>query len=77
MQKGFNAWYRTSWVSGYQKDKTSLDLMMQEVMGFWDGSGTSWTICKMLIAEVIGEIFIMLLMNFFGRKTISKRLKTS
>jgi len=51
--------------------------MMQEVMGFWDGSGTSWTICKMLITEVIGEIFIVLLMIFLEEKTISKRLKTS
>jgi len=42
--------------------------MMQEVMGFWDGSGTSWTICKVLITEVIGEIFIMLLMIFWQKK---------
>ena len=34
---------RTTWVSRYQKGKTSLAC---EMMGFWDGSGISWTICK-------------------------------
>ena len=33
--------YRTYWVRWYQKGKIS-----QEIMGFWDGSGISWTICK-------------------------------
>ena len=33
--------YRTNWVRWYQKGKIS-----QEIMGFWDGSGISWTICK-------------------------------
>ena len=35
---------RTIWVIQYQKDKISL--MRQEMMGFRDGSGSSWTICK-------------------------------
>ena len=29
-----------------QEGKTSLDIMRQEMTGFWDGSGISWTICK-------------------------------
>jgi len=34
-------------VSRDQKDKTSVDINeTQEMMGFWDGSGISWTICK-------------------------------
>jgi len=37
---------RTTRISWYQKGKTSLDLTRQEMMGFWDGSGFSWTICK-------------------------------
>jgi len=36
----------TTWVRRCQKGKTSLDLMRQEMMGFWDGCGISWTICK-------------------------------
>jgi len=38
---------RKTWVSRYQKGKTSMD-MRQEMMGFSfsDGSGISWTICK-------------------------------
>ena len=30
----------------YEKGKTILDLMRQEMMGFWNGSGMSWTMCK-------------------------------
>jgi len=34
----------TAWVSRYQKRKSSRDLNdRQEMMGFWDGSGISWT----------------------------------
>jgi len=35
---------RTTGVSLHQKGKTSLDL--NEEIGFLDGSGISWTICK-------------------------------
>jgi len=35
---------RTTWVNRYQKGKTSLILMRQEMMGFWDVNGISWTI---------------------------------
>jgi len=31
------------WVSQYQKGKTNLDLLEQEIVS---GSGISWTICK-------------------------------
>jgi len=34
---------RTTWVSRYQKDKTNLDLLKQEIVS---GSGISWAICK-------------------------------
>ena len=38
---------RTTWASRCQKGKTSLDLNdAREMMGFGDGSGISWTICK-------------------------------
>jgi len=37
---------RTVWVSRYQKGKTSLDLNEAMMIGFWDVSGISWTICK-------------------------------
>jgi len=39
---------RTTWVSRYQKGKTSLDLndALQQMTGFVDGSGISWIICK-------------------------------
>jgi len=37
---------RTTWVSRYQKNKTSLDLKRQKITEFSDGSGISWTICK-------------------------------
>jgi len=33
----------TSWVSQYQKGKTNLDLLEQEIES---GSGISWAICK-------------------------------
>jgi len=33
----------TIWVSQYQKGKTNLDLLEQEIMS---GSGISWAICK-------------------------------
>jgi len=36
---------RTTWVSQYQKGKTSLDLNKVRDDGVWDGSGISWTIC--------------------------------
>jgi len=43
----FNSLYsRTTWVSRYQKGKPVWIKMRQEMMGFWDGSGISWTICK-------------------------------
>ena len=38
---------RTTWVSRYQKGKTSLDLNdARDDGGFCDGSGISWTIYK-------------------------------
>jgi len=37
---------RTTRVSRYQNGDTSLDLMRQETMRFWDGIGISWTTCK-------------------------------
>jgi len=52
---------KTTWISRYQKGKTSLDLNEARdcaafirhnkekriiIMGFRDGSGISWTICK-------------------------------
>jgi len=38
---------RTTSVSQYQKGKTSQDLSeAQQMLGFWDASGISWTICK-------------------------------
>jgi len=36
----------TTWISQYQKGKTSLDLNEATVDGIWDDSGISWTICK-------------------------------
>jgi len=36
----------TTWVSWYQKGKTSLDLNEARDDGVWDGSGINWTICK-------------------------------
>ena len=32
---------RTTWVSRYQKGKTSLDLMRQTMMGFWDAAASA------------------------------------
>jgi len=40
------AFSRTTWVSQFQKGKTSLDLNEARDEGFCDGSGISWTICK-------------------------------
>ena len=37
---------RTTWVSRYQRGKSSLDLNEAREMGFRDGSGISWTTCK-------------------------------
>ena len=37
---------RTTWLSRYQKGKTSLDLNEARYYGDCDGSGVSWTICK-------------------------------
>ena len=37
---------RTTWVSRYQKGKTSLGLNEARDDGVCDGSGISWTICK-------------------------------
>jgi len=37
---------RTTWVSRYQKDKTSLDLNEARDDGVLGCSGISWTICK-------------------------------
>ena len=37
---------RTTWVSQYQKGKTTVDLNEASDDGVWDGSGISWTICK-------------------------------
>ena len=43
----FNGFFsRTTWVSRYQKGKTSLDLNEARDYRVWDGSGISWTICK-------------------------------
>jgi len=38
---------RTTWVSRYQKGKTSLDLNEAKDYGIWGCSGISWTICKL------------------------------
>jgi len=39
--------FRTTWISRYQKGKSSLDLNESGDNGFWgDGSGVSWTVCK-------------------------------
>jgi len=38
------SFFRTTWVSQYQKGKTSLDLNEAKEDG--DDSGISWTICK-------------------------------
>jgi len=38
---------RATWVSRYQKGKTSLDLNGTRDDGVWDGSGISWTIGPM------------------------------
>ena len=35
-----------TWVSRYQKGKTSLDVNETRDDGVWDGSGISWIICK-------------------------------
>jgi len=37
---------RTTWVSQYQKGKTTLVLTDARDNWVWDGSGISWTICK-------------------------------
>jgi len=37
---------RTTWVSWHIKVKPVWIYMRQEMMGFWDGSGISWTMCK-------------------------------
>jgi len=37
---------RTTWVSQYQKGKTSLDLNEARDDAVWGCSGISWTICK-------------------------------
>jgi len=37
---------RSTWVSRYQKGKTSLDLNEARDDGVWGCSGISWTICK-------------------------------
>jgi len=43
----FNSLFsRTTWVSGYRKDKNGLDLNEATDNGVWDGSGFSWTTCK-------------------------------
>jgi len=36
----------TTWVSQYQKGKTSLDLNEERDDEVWGCSGISWTICK-------------------------------
>jgi len=47
LQHPFNGLFsRTTWVSLYQKCKTSLYLNEARDDGVWDGSGISWTICK-------------------------------
>ena len=47
-RKGILGFSRTTWVSRYQKGRTSLDLNEARDVGFWDGSGISWTICNNL-----------------------------
>ena len=42
---------RTTWVSRFQKGKTSLDLNEAREDGAWDGSGITWTICKQSAAR--------------------------
>ena len=37
---------RTTWVSQYQKGKTSLDLNEARDDGVWGYNGFGWTICK-------------------------------
>jgi len=37
---------RTTWVSQYQKGKLVWIEVRPEMVGFWDGGGISWTICK-------------------------------
>jgi len=41
-----NLFSKTTWVSRYQKGKTSLDLNKARGDGVWGCSGISWTICK-------------------------------
>ena len=38
--------FRTTWVSQYQKGETCLDLNVARDDGVWGCSGISWTICK-------------------------------
>jgi len=33
--------FRTNWVSQYQKNKTSVDIMKQNMMGFWDAAASA------------------------------------
>ena len=43
----FNSLFsRTTWVSRHQKGKPFWILLEQEMMGWWEGSGISWTICR-------------------------------
>ena len=46
---------RTTWVSRYQKGKTSLDLMRQEMLGFWDGSGISGMLTFSALTLLVGQ----------------------
>ena len=57
---------RTTWVSRYQKGKTSPDL---NEMGFWDGSGINWTIYKKICTtlQIDNHINTPLLNFFIGR----------
>jgi len=50
----FNAlFFRTTWVSQYQKGKTSLGLNEERDNGVWvwDGGSISWTVCKRSVSR--------------------------
>jgi len=54
-------------VSRYQKSKTSLDLNEARDDGFWDGSGFSWTICKLCTSLQTDNHTNISSLNFSGR----------
>ena len=49
---------RTTWVSRYQKGKTSLDLHEQEMMGIWDAvasAGLAFSALTLLVGQQEGH----------------------